>query len=147
MIKTVPDIIHPFRVYAAPPKIFDAVSTPAGLDAWWTKTSSGKPVPGAEYHLNFGPGYDWRGVVSRSNPPSEFELEITSADDDWKGTRVGFVIRPAEKFSEVEFHHTGWPRDNNHYRLSNYCWAMYLRLLKRNVEHGEFVPFEKRLDA
>jgi hypothetical protein len=34
-----------------------------------------------------------------------------------------------------------------HYRTSSFCWAMYLRLLKRYVEHGEVVPYEKRLDV
>ncbi|MCH8956850.1 SRPBCC domain-containing protein, partial [candidate division KSB1 bacterium] len=36
---------------------------------------------------------------------------------------------------------------NEHYRVSCYCWAMYLRLLKRYVEHGETVPYEDRLDV
>jgi len=28
-----------------------------------------------------------------------------------------------------------------------HCWAMYLRILGRHLEHGESVPFEKRLDV
>jgi hypothetical protein len=47
----------------------------------------------------------------------------------------------------VRFHHTGWPQSNDHYRISCYCWAMYLRLLKRNVERGEVVPFGQRLEV
>jgi hypothetical protein len=140
----VPDIFHSFRIYGPADRIFDGVSTPAGLDVWWTKTSS---VTGAEYDLGFGPGYDWRAVVTRSTASSEFELQIMTGDKDWIGTRVGFEIRPLEKFTDVHFHHTGWPHDNEHYRGSNYCWAMYLRLLKRYVEHSEVVPFERRLDV
>jgi uncharacterized protein YndB with AHSA1/START domain len=140
----VPDIFHTFRVYAPAERIFDAVSTPAGLDVWWTKTSA---VHDNKYDLGFGPGHDWQGVVTRSAPPNRFELQVITTDPDWNGTRVGFEIRPKEKFTEVIFHHTGWPHDNDHYRGSNYCWAMYLRILKRNVEHGETVPFEKRLDV
>ena len=30
---------------------------------------------------------------------------------------------------------------------STFCWAMYLRLLKRFVEAGEVVPYAERLDA
>jgi hypothetical protein len=26
-------------------------------------------------------------------------------------------------------------------------WAMYLRVLKRHLEHGESVPYERRLDV
>ena len=139
-----PDIFHTFRIYGPAARIFDAVSTPVGLDTWWTKTSA---LRGVEYDLGFGPGHDWRGVITRSVPVTEFELEIATSDVDWNGTRVGFEIRPHEKFTEVLFHHTGWPHDNDHYRGSNYCWAMYLRLMKRYVEHGEVAPFEKRLDV
>jgi uncharacterized protein YndB with AHSA1/START domain len=139
-----PDIFHSFRIYGPADRIFEGISTPAGLDVWWTKTSA---VNGAEYDLGFGPGFNWRATVTRSVPSAEFELELTASDADWKGTRVGFEIVPLEKFNEVRFHHTGWQRDTDHYRGSNYCWAMYLRLLKRYVEHGEVVPFEKRLDV
>jgi uncharacterized protein YndB with AHSA1/START domain len=31
--------------------------------------------------------------------------------------------------------------------VSCYCWAMYLRVLRRYLEHGERVPYEGRLDA
>jgi hypothetical protein len=31
--------------------------------------------------------------------------------------------------------------------ISTYCWAMYLRILKRWLEFGEQVPYEKRLSV
>ena len=36
---------------------------------------------------------------------------------------------------------------NDHYKISSYCWAMYLRILKRYVESGEEVPYENRLNV
>jgi len=39
----------------------------------------------------------------------------------------------------------GWPAVNEHYRISSYCWAMYLRILQRYLEHNESVPYESRL--
>jgi hypothetical protein len=47
----------------------------------------------------------------------------------------------------VYFYHLCWPEANEHWRVSNYCWAMYLRILKRYLESGESVAYEKRLDA
>ncbi|MBI3448600.1 MAG: hypothetical protein HY049_06775 [Acidobacteria bacterium] len=47
----------------------------------------------------------------------------------------------------MRFHHTGWPTANEHWRVSCYCWAMYLRLMRRFIEHGETVPYEDRLDV
>ncbi len=141
------DIFQHFPIKASARQVFQAVSEPAGLDLWWTMSSSGQPEVGTEYELGFGPGYDWRAKVSRCDPGSEFELELVSAHEDWQGTRVGFLLDESDGVTQVHFHHTGWPESNEHYRVSCYCWAMYLRLLKRYVEHGEVVPYENRLDA
>ena len=141
------DIFHHFQIKAARQKVFQAVSTPAGLDVWWTKQAMGQPVEGAAYELGFGPGYEWQAVVTRCVPEAEFELQLTAAPEDWLDTRVGFQLDEQDDVTQVRFHHTGWPEVNEHYRVSCYCWAMYLRLLKRYVEVGEFVPYEDRLEV
>jgi uncharacterized protein YndB with AHSA1/START domain len=141
------DILNDFPVKAPLDRVFRAVSTPAGLDTWWTKRSSGEPGEGAEYGLWFGPEYDWRARVKRYAPDTEFELEMVRADSDWLGTRVGFRLEPRNRITWVQFHHTGWPSSNEHYRISCHCWAMYLRVLRRSLEHGESVPYENRLDV
>ena len=140
------DIFHHFPIKAPLAQVLRAVSSPEGLDAWWTKGSSGEPREQSEYTLDFGPEAMWRGVVTRSGD-SEFELELTRAQEDWLGTRVGFVLEERDGATQVRFHHVGWPEVNEHYHGSCYCWAMYLRLLKRYVEHGEIVLYESRLDA
>lgn len=142
------DIVQEFTVKAGPERVFQTMATPQGLAEWWTKTSAGEPRQGAEYTLTFGPEYDWRGRVARYAPNSAFELEISKADPDWTGTRVGCELRPEGKDStRVRFYHTGWPTENEHWRVSCYCWAMYLRIMRRYLEHGETVPYEHRIDA
>jgi uncharacterized protein YndB with AHSA1/START domain len=143
----VADIVYDFPIKASLDQVFRAVSTAKGLDSWWSLRSTGEPAPGAEYRLGFGPDFDWRAIVSRFVPDSEFELELTSADSDWQGTRLGFLMEMKDGVTQVRFHHLGWPEENEHYRISCYCWAMYLRLLKRYVEHGEVVPYEHRLEV
>jgi len=142
-----PDILHHFPIRASRERVFQAISTPRGLDSWWTKTSAGEPVEGSEYQLGFGPGYDWRAKVTRSVPDSEFELQLTSAVPDWQDTRVGFALTEKDSVTDVSFHHLGWPEGNEHYRISCYCWAMYLRVLRRHLEFGETVDYEQRLDV
>jgi uncharacterized protein YndB with AHSA1/START domain len=142
-----PDIFHDVPVNAPIDQVFRAVSAPEGLDTWWTKESAGRPEPGHEYVLGFGPEYVWRALVTRCVPDAEFEFELVSADSDWTGTRVGFRLEPRERGTWIRFHHTGWPAVNEHYRVSCNCWAMYLRILRRSLEHGERVPYEDRLDA
>lgn len=141
------DIFHDFPIRAPLDRVFRAVSTSEGLDAWWALSSTGQPSPEAEYEFSFGPEYDWRAKVTRCVPDSEFELEMVDADADWKGTRIGFRLEPRENATWVQFHHTGWPEANEHYRVSCNCWALYLRVLRRYLEHGESVPYESRLDV
>lgn len=141
------DIFHDFPVKAPLIRVYEAVSTPGGLDTWWTKRSAGQPVEGSEFELWFGSEYDWRARVARAVSPAEFELEMTRADADWLGTRIGFHLNEQADATQVRFYHTGWPTFNEHWRISCYCWAMYLRILRRRLEHGEEVPYERRLDV
>ena len=140
-----PDIVHDFPIKASRQKVFEAVSSPDGLDSWWTKRSFGHPEEGNEYVLWFGPQDNWRAVVTRSAPDVEFELQITQAHHDWQGTRVGFLLEETGGLTQVRFHHIDWPQANDHYRGSSFCWAMYLRLLRRYIENHEVVPYEIRL--
>jgi uncharacterized protein YndB with AHSA1/START domain len=141
------DIFHDFPINVPVDRVFNAVTTPEGLDTWWTQRSAGRPEDGAEYELWFGPEYDWRAKVTRCVPDSEFEVEMTRADSDWIGTRVGLRLEPRGAGTWVRFYHTGWPSLNEHFRISCTCWAMYLRILRRSLEHGESVPYEIRLDV
>jgi uncharacterized protein YndB with AHSA1/START domain len=141
------DIFHDFPIKSPMDHVFRGVSTPEGLDTWWTKRSSGSRLEGADYELSFGPEYDWSAKVTRCVPDTEFELLMVRADSDWIGTRVGFRLEHRGGLTWVRFHHTGWPSANEHYRISCCCWAMYLRILRRHLEHGESVPYESRLDV
>src|SRR5262245_16697972 len=107
-----PDIFQHFPIKASAKKVFDAVSTPGGLDSWWTLSSSGGPEENSQYKLGFGPGYDWLAKVSRSIDASEFELHLIEADGDWRGTRLGFALNENDGVTQVQFHHTGWPESN-----------------------------------
>ncbi|MGQ0733911.1 MAG: SRPBCC family protein [Acidobacteriota bacterium] len=141
------DILHDLPIKVPVSLVFHAVSTPEGLDSWWTKHSTGQPVPGSEYQLSFGPGFDWRAVVTAFTPDAEFELRFVHADADWLGTRVRFTLEARAAGAWLRFAHLGWPEVNEHYRISCNCWAMYLRVLRRSLEHGERVAYEDRLDV
>lgn len=141
------DIFHYFPINASIDKVFDAISTPHGLDKWWTKSSSGKVAIGEIFHFHFEPDYNWTAVVSKCILDKEFELTMQNADDDWKGSKVGFRLTSKQHITEVQFYHTNWKEDNEHFRISNFCWAMYLRILKRNLEFGEFVEYADRLSV
>ena len=141
------DILHDFPISAAVEKVFRAVSDPGGIDTWWSKECKGRPAEGEVYELFFGDDYRWKAVVSNVEQNKSFELQFTQSDGDWTGTRVGFLVNEKEGSTQVQFYHRGWPEANDHFRISSFCWAMYLRLLKKYLEKGEVVEYEERLNA
>jgi uncharacterized protein YndB with AHSA1/START domain len=143
-----PDILHDFPIAASPSEVFDAVSTPAGLDTWWTLRSSGTPCVGQDFQLDFGPGYVWRARVSECRPNECFELKMTDAMPDWLGSTVRFDLSDSiGGGTQLRFAHRGWSDESEHFRISSFCWAMYLRIMRRQLEHGEAVPYEERLEV
>jgi uncharacterized protein YndB with AHSA1/START domain len=142
-----PDIFHNFTIKSSPEKVFENICRSEGLDNWWTKNSVAKPEKGGEYLLDFGPQYRWKAVVSKYETNQIFELQFTDADADWIGSKVGFSLKVKNGNTDVYFYHSGWPQVNEHFKISSYCWAMYLRILKRYTEKVEQVPYEKRLDV
>jgi uncharacterized protein YndB with AHSA1/START domain len=142
-----PSILHNFPIEAPVEKVFAAAATPKGLDVWWTLSSKGTPKVGETYELFFGEKYDWRGRVTKCTPNKEIEWELTVADKDWTGSRVGLQLEEKNGVTHVRFHHSGWKEENGHFRKSSFCWAMYLRIMKRYVEFGEKVEYDKRLEV
>lgn len=139
------DIYHTFIVQADLHKVFLNITTQEGLDNWWTKSATGTGKNGEVYNLFFGEEYNWKAIVTRYETDKTFELQLTVADADWLNTKVGFILSYKNKITEVQFYHTGWPEINEHYKISSYCWAMYLRILKRYTETGEQIIYEDRL--
>lgn len=141
-----PDILHDLVIKASPAKVFAAISEPEQVDKWWSLECSGRPEVGAEYRMFFGEPWDWRARVSRFERDGAFEWELITAMDDWIGTRVGFELSAIEGGTKVRFNHTNWKETSEHYRISSYCWAQLLHLLKRWVEAGEVMPHAERLE-
>lgn len=141
------DIFHTLYVNADREKLFSAISTPEGLNEWWTKSSEGSAILGSVWKLHFGSGYDWEAVVTICEPMKSFELQITSADTEWVNCKVGFKLLENDEVTALEFYNSGWKSAEDHFKISSYCWAMYLRILKRYVEFGEHVPYGSRLEV
>ena len=141
------DIVHQLMINAPKADVFAVVATADGLEKWWSEASTGEEQVGAEWTLRFGPEYDWRAVVDQRESDHFFELKMGRSDDDWEGTCVSFQLIESADRTTVRFRHDGWRELNEHFVISNYCWAMYLRLLRRYIELGEVVPYSLRAKA
>jgi hypothetical protein len=124
------------------------IHKPQGLDRRWTKSATGEAKENAEYALSFAPGYDWREQSHAAFPVQHLSFTLRKRiPTGWTHAWAVIWSRRVRTVTQVRFYHKGWPADNEHWRVSCYCWAMYLRVLRRYLEHGEFVPYEKRLEV
>lgn len=141
------EIIHHLRIAAPAQAITDAILSKEGLNAWWTKDAEVDPKPGGKYVFYFAEhSIQWEADLSTYEPGKKLSWTFTKADDDWTGTVVSFELLKKGELFHIHFSHTGWKSPNEHMHITNYCWALYLRLLKRYVERGEIVPYAERSD-
>lgn len=141
------DITHDVTICAPLATVYAGLSTPAGLDAWWTETCKGDPARGGEFELGFGDHCLWRASVTELEQNRLFVLKMTDAASDWINTIVRFELEPEEDATVLHFSHQGWADQSPHYRRSSYCWAMYLRLLRLFCERADVTPYGARAVA
>jgi uncharacterized protein YndB with AHSA1/START domain len=142
------EILFDFPIIGPPAAVFAAVATPDGLEKWWTRGGTGEGAVGAVWAFDFGPSYQWKGVVRAFEAERLIEWELTVADPDWTGTRVRIALDdPPGGLTWVRFAHTGWREPNEHHRITAFCWAMYLRHMKHWVQDGRTVPYDRRLEV
>lgn len=140
------DVEHELLVPGPAEEVFARFATASGLEAWWTKASRADPRVGGIYHFGFDAAHRWQSTVRVFVPARAIEWEMTQTTPmpHRLGTRVGAVLTPEGVQTPLHFYHRGWEGPTPHQRISSFCWAMNLRLLARNVAHGEVVPYERR---
>jgi len=141
------DILHDLIIESSQSNVFQGVSSPDLINQWWTLACEGGARIGAEYRLFFGEGFDWRAKVISYELDNRLDLKMTICDHDWMDTVVGFHLEAVKVGTKLRFQHRYWKDWNDHFRTSSYCWAMYLRILKRYLEFGEEVHYSQRLNA
>lgn len=146
-MKSTLEIVHHFRIAAPAQKITEAILSKEGLNAWWTEDAEVEPHLDGKYVFYFAEhSIQWEAQLSKYSPGKMIEWTFTKADEDWTGTKVLFELKDSGDLFHIHFSHTGWKAANEHMYITNYCWALYLRLLKRYVERGEIVPYSERSD-
>ena len=137
-------LFHDLTIKASLEEVFTAITTSEELDKWWTKESAGQPKVGTTYQFYFAPEYDWQAKVVRCQVNQRIYFEMTQADQDWEETQLRFVLSEANGVTVLRFEHVGWESNNDHFRRTSYCWAIYLHGLKKYLEQGIVIPYDLR---
>ena len=128
-------ICHDIDMRAFAEDIYFLISTPEGLNKWWTVRSEGILAQNEEYQFYFSDEYDWKGEILEFTPNESISYFMTQADSDWKGTMLSFeLIHKEDHYYTLRFEHRNWKEINSHFRRTSYCWALYLNTLKEQAE-------------
>ena len=138
------DIVFRFPIHAPASSVFNAVASPGGLDSWWTLSCKGDIKQDSEYTFYFSEEFNWKGVLAEVTPHRSVFWKFTDAEPDWTNTTLSIELQQEGEWTWLEFRHGNWASESAHFRGSAYCWAMYLRHLKRYVEEGIVVAYDKR---
>lgn len=137
-------IYHDLKIYAPISKVFEGVSSPALLNEWWTNDCKGECKIGSEYELRFSQNCVWFARVTKMIQNREFELLMFNSHEDWDDTKIGFHLENIGDVTKLRFYHSDWNNLNEHFRISSYCWAVYLRILKGYLEKGIRIAYDER---
>lgn len=130
------------RVQAHPDKLFDALTTPSGLAAWWTDVM-GSGDTGGELQFSFDPPEPCVMQVDQATRPFSVQWTVTSCDflPDWVDTRPTFTITPVGgDASELQFRHQGLTQELECIEQCTRGWDHFLESLRQYVEVGRGMP-------
>src|SRR5436305_1007560 len=139
------NIVHQLEVHAPAAKVREAVTTEAGLGAFWTDQVRAEPSVGSKAWFGFGP-----------NAEISFTFEVTAIADDrvewtcldgpdeWVGTTVRWQLTPTDHGTTVRFEHRDWRTADGELGQCSYTWAQILNRLSSYVADGTADPFFRK---
>jgi len=139
-------IRHELDLSSTPAAIYAALTTPAGIQAWWSRDSTIGSGPGAEHELRFRKGD--RTVVMR------FRVETSERDrlvawtctangnPVWKDTTLRWEIAPSAKGARLVFEHAGFSEGASPpYQMTVDGWNHFMASLAGYLERGTGEPW------
>jgi uncharacterized protein YndB with AHSA1/START domain len=132
------------RVKASPEALFDALTSLAGLAAWWTRATGSGDTGGELRFLFDSPEQPCVMHVDQATRPTSVQWTCTeySVLPDWAGTCPVFTITPAGGgASELRFRHHGLTPELDCIEVCTRGWDHFLASLRAYVETGRGMPF------
>jgi uncharacterized protein YndB with AHSA1/START domain len=130
------------RVKAAPGQLFDALTSVAGLAAWWVPVT-GSGEAGGELRFIMNSPDPLVIHVEEATRPTTVRWTVTECNSvtDWVGTRPVFTITAVNGGgSELHFRHGGLTPELDCIEMCTSGWNHYLGSLRDYVETGRGAP-------
>jgi uncharacterized protein YndB with AHSA1/START domain len=136
------------RVKGSPDAVFDALTTPTGLAAWWNP-ASGSGDAGGELRFIMNAPEPLVMHVDEATRPTSVQWTVTACPflPDWEGTRPTFTITRVDgDTSELHFRHHGLSEELECIDMCTRSWDHYMTSLRGYVETGRGSPIGSPAD-
>jgi len=121
------DIVHEIDIATTPERLFEVLTTQAGLSAWYTPDTE---VTANEVQFKFA------GLTTL-----RFRVEKFDVPEEWKSTPITFDIVPDRHSVTLKFRQSGFADGYRPLGGFSYCWGQYIRSIKLLLETGKGEPF------
>ena len=133
------DIKHNVVIKATPEKVYQAVTTQEGIEAWWCKNTTAKPEEGFVNIFIFGQ-YRNEMKVTDLVPSKRAAWECINSIEEWIGTTISFDLEEKNGNTLLRFTHGSWRAATDMFAACSYDWAIFLKSLKSYCETGTGQP-------
>lgn len=136
------EIIHAVSIDAAPPVIYDALTTEPGLTGWWTRKAAVEEGEGGVIHFTFGGDFNPHMRQTRLERGRRIEWRCVAGHANWLDNTFGFALEPRDGETLLMFRQ-GYARElsDEVYGTYNFNWGHYLNSLKALCETGAGTPY------
>ena len=145
-----PDILHKVGINSSSSaeNAYKALTTLAGLSAWWTSDTQGETEVGGVLRFRFGSGgFDMKILALR--PASHVLWQVVDGPQEWIGTQISFDLEQRGDWTIILFKHRDWREPVEFMHHCSTKWAVFLLSLKSLLETGIGSPWpnEIKLDG
>lgn len=129
-----PDIMHLVRIDTSPERVYEAITTAAGVRRWWTRDAVLEPKIGAVGEF----GFNERRFVAKVRvdelaPPARARWTVVAGAPGW-GPTITFGLQPGGRGTVLSFAHRGFAHADDGYASATTRWGAYLISLKAYLE-------------
>lgn len=137
-------IKHRVHFMSSPDKVFQAITTKAGLESWWTSD-----VEITEDGKGYTFGFNNHSVLIKMRLDQKvndqfIEWKCQGEPEEWIDTRVRFEISELDNGRvQLDFTHSNWQSDKKDFPKCNTDWGHLMYYLKDYVEGRNNKAFMK----
>jgi uncharacterized protein YndB with AHSA1/START domain len=130
------DIMHLVRIAAPQERVYEALTTTAGIRSWWTCDADLDSTIGGTGTFGLYEGAALTTVIVKEleSPLRVVWKTISSFRPEWVGTTIHFDLRAEKGCTVLSFAHRGFEQADEHYAQTTTSWGVYLQALKDYLE-------------